>query len=90
MGDEKIPCALIVMGVSGSGKSTIAGALAKRLGWRFEDGEIRGRKLTDKIEPRVVKARLVERDGALVFEAPGVEIDPEAIAQAVAEERESQ
>jgi bifunctional DNA-binding transcriptional regulator/antitoxin component of YhaV-PrlF toxin-antitoxin module len=58
--------------------------------WRFEDGEIRGRKLTEKMEPRVVKARLVERDGALVFEASGVEIDPEAIGQAVAEERESQ
>ena len=39
MGDEKIPCALIVMGVSGSGKSTIADALAKRIGWRFEDGD---------------------------------------------------
>src|SRR5215467_11337970 len=35
----KIPCALIVMGVSGSGKSTIADALGKRLGWRFEDGD---------------------------------------------------
>jgi gluconokinase len=33
------PCALIVMGVSGSGKSTIAEALGKRLGWRFEDGD---------------------------------------------------
>jgi gluconokinase len=35
----KIPCALIVMGVSGSGKSTVADALGKRLGWRFEDGD---------------------------------------------------
>jgi gluconokinase len=33
------PCALIVMGVSGSGKSTVGEALAKRLGWRFEDGD---------------------------------------------------
>jgi gluconokinase len=33
------PCALIVMGVSGSGKSTIAGRLAERLGWRCEDGD---------------------------------------------------
>ncbi len=33
------PCALIVMGVSGSGKSTIASGLAERLGWRFEDGD---------------------------------------------------
>lgn len=31
--------ALIVMGVSGSGKSTIGEALAKRLRWRFEDGD---------------------------------------------------
>jgi gluconokinase len=35
----EIPCALIVMGVSGSGKSTVAGALGERLGWRFEDGD---------------------------------------------------
>jgi gluconokinase len=33
------PCALIVMGVSGSGKSTIATALAERLGWTCEDGD---------------------------------------------------
>lgn len=33
------PCALIVMGVSGSGKSTIATALAERLGWSCEDGD---------------------------------------------------
>jgi gluconokinase len=30
---------LIVMGVSGSGKTTIAAALAKRLSWTFEDGD---------------------------------------------------
>ena len=33
------PSALIVMGVSGAGKSTIAEALAKRLAWRYEDGD---------------------------------------------------
>ena len=33
------PCALIVMGVSGSGKSTIAARLAERLSWPFEDGD---------------------------------------------------
>jgi gluconokinase len=35
----KTPCALIVMGVSGSGKSTIADGLAERLGWQSEDGD---------------------------------------------------
>jgi gluconokinase len=39
VGNVTSPCALIVMGVSGSGKSTIAEALAKRLGWRCEDGD---------------------------------------------------
>jgi len=34
-----MPCALIVMGVSGSGKSTIASALAEKLSWTFEDGD---------------------------------------------------
>jgi len=35
----KTPCALVVMGVSGSGKSTIADKLAERLDWRYEDGD---------------------------------------------------
>ena len=33
------PCALVVMGVSGSGKSTIADKLAARIGWSYEDGD---------------------------------------------------
>ena len=57
--------------------------------WRFEDGEIRGRKLKPQ-EPRTMKARLVRRAGRLRFELPqGVQIEPEAIGQAVAEERAS-
>jgi gluconokinase len=36
---SKFPCALIVMGVSGSGKSTIAASLAERLNWVYEDGD---------------------------------------------------
>ena len=39
MADEIAPCALVVMGVSGSGKSTVADHLAARLGWRYEDGD---------------------------------------------------
>jgi gluconokinase len=35
----KVPCALVVMGVSGSGKSTIADKLAERLDWTYEDGD---------------------------------------------------
>ena len=38
-GARKTPCALVVMGVSGSGKSTIADKLAERLNWSFEDGD---------------------------------------------------
>jgi gluconokinase len=34
------PCALVVMGVSGSGKSTIAEHLATRLSWRYVDGDL--------------------------------------------------
>jgi carbohydrate kinase (thermoresistant glucokinase family) len=36
---SELPCALVVMGVSGSGKSTIGEALGRRLGWRYEDGD---------------------------------------------------
>jgi gluconokinase len=35
----RTPCALVVMGVSGSGKSTIGERLAQRLGWSYEDGD---------------------------------------------------
>ena len=35
----EMPCALVVMGVSGSGKSTIGDKLAERLGWSYEDGD---------------------------------------------------
>ncbi len=38
MGAE-IPRALVVMGVSGSGKSTIAERLAARINWRYVDGD---------------------------------------------------
>ncbi|MBR0650589.1 gluconokinase [Roseomonas terrae] len=31
--------AIVVMGVSGSGKSTVGGCLARDLGWMFEDGD---------------------------------------------------
>ena len=33
------PRILVIMGVSGSGKSTVAGALAKRLGWPLAEGD---------------------------------------------------
>ncbi len=39
MAERNAPCALVLMGVSGSGKSTIAEALAERIGWRCEDGD---------------------------------------------------
>jgi gluconokinase len=39
VGDATTACAVVVMGVSGSGKSTIAERLAARLGWRYEDGD---------------------------------------------------
>ena len=58
--------------------------------WRFEAGEIRGRKLHAIPTHKVIihQPNLVMRDGHLVFDAP--EVPPEAIAQAVREEREDQ
>ena len=35
---EQLPV-LVVMGVSGSGKSTVAGIVAGRLGWDLEEGD---------------------------------------------------
>lgn len=37
-GDAQVK-AIVVMGVSGCGKSTVGQALARRLGWRFADGD---------------------------------------------------
>ena len=39
MPPEPAPRALIVMGVSGSGKTTIGEQLAARIGWRYEDAD---------------------------------------------------
>ena len=33
------PTVLVIMGVSGSGKTTVGKALAKRLGWTFQEGD---------------------------------------------------
>jgi len=33
------PCVLVLMGVSGCGKTTVATILAGRLGWPFEEGD---------------------------------------------------
>jgi gluconokinase len=35
----QMPCVLVVMGVSGSGKSTVGEKLATQLGWNYEDGD---------------------------------------------------
>lgn len=36
---HKTPCAIVVMGVAGSGKTTIGEKLAEQLGWAYEDGD---------------------------------------------------
>jgi gluconokinase len=36
---QEVPSVLVVMGVSGSGKTTVAALLAGRLHWPFEDGD---------------------------------------------------
>jgi len=56
--------------------------------WRFEEGEIRGRKLAPAKEPRRIVAKLVKRGGMLVLDTKGLTIDPEDIARAIREERD--
>ncbi|MEX2540322.1 MAG: gluconokinase [Trueperaceae bacterium] len=38
-GIDRVARAVVVMGVSGSGKSTVGGLLARRLGWEFADAD---------------------------------------------------
>ena len=54
--------------------------------WRFENGEIRGRKLAVP-EPRRIIARLIRQGGSLVCDTSDYTIDPKDIAAAVREER---
>jgi len=64
--------------------------VSDQIDWRFEDGEIRGRKLVPVVEPAPVVGRLVKKGGALIMEIPkGYKVDPEDIAKAVRDERDS-
>jgi hypothetical protein len=42
-----------------------------------------------KAEPRTIMLKMVRRDGHLIADTKGLKIDPDAIAQAVREERDS-
>jgi bifunctional DNA-binding transcriptional regulator/antitoxin component of YhaV-PrlF toxin-antitoxin module len=60
-----------------------------QIDWRFEEGEIKGRKLAPQ-QPRTVTGKLVKRGGHMIFELPrGYKIDPEDIGRAVREDREN-
>ncbi len=64
--------------------------VSDQIDWRFEDGEIRGRKLVPVVRPAPVVGRLVRHGDALVMEIPkGYKVDPDDIARAVREERDS-
>jgi bifunctional DNA-binding transcriptional regulator/antitoxin component of YhaV-PrlF toxin-antitoxin module len=56
--------------------------------WRFEEGEIRGRKIAPQSEPRRIVGKLFRRGGLLVCDTDGLTISPEDIARAVREERD--
>lgn len=59
------------------------------LAWSSENGVVHGKRMVPK-EPRVIVAKLVKRGGRLCFDpGPGIVIDPDAIAEAVSEERKS-
>ncbi len=64
--------------------------LNDQVDWRFEEGEIRGRKLVPQPEPKRVRGKLVNKGNAWVFELPkGYTLEPDAIEKAVREERDS-
>lgn len=53
-----------------------------------EDG-IRLKLIPQAAQPRVVVGKLSKKGDALVLEAPGIQVDGDAIAEAVREERDS-
>ena len=54
------------------------------------DGTIKLVPVLTQPEPKRVFAKLVERDGVMIFELPeGYKLDPEDIGRAVAEDRKS-
>jgi hypothetical protein len=59
-----------------------------QIDWRFEEGEIRGRKLTPPSAPHRIVGKLIRKNGVLVCDTEGLTIDPEDIARAVREERD--
>jgi bifunctional DNA-binding transcriptional regulator/antitoxin component of YhaV-PrlF toxin-antitoxin module len=59
-----------------------------QIDWRFEDGEIRGRKLVHPPAPKRIVRKLITREGELVMDTSGLTIDEEDIATAVREERD--
>jgi bifunctional DNA-binding transcriptional regulator/antitoxin component of YhaV-PrlF toxin-antitoxin module len=61
-----------------------------KLDWRFEDGEIRGRKLVPQPGPKRLVGKLVKRGNGLFLEIPkGYKLAPGAIEKAVREERDA-
>jgi len=59
-----------------------------QIDWRFEDGEIRGRKLVHPPEPKRIVRKLITREGELVIDTTGLIVDEEDITTAVRDERD--
>ena len=72
------PIILVVMGVSGSGKSTIAKPVAERLGWPFEEGDDLHPKAN--IEKMAAGHPLTDADRAPWLDAVRAWIDAEVAA----------
>ena len=58
-----------------------------RIDWRFENGEIRGRKVTSQPSRRII-GKLLRRGDSWVLDCAGMTITESDIAQAVREERD--
>lgn len=63
--------------------------VSDHIDWRFEGGEIHGRKLVHERQPRRIVGRLVKHKDGFILQAPGITVDPQEIGRAVREERDS-
>lgn len=93
---DRGPCRVILLGMMGSGKTTIGRALAERTGWRYHDNDallaratgrtarelaLRGQEALRAAEAAALRLAVREPEPSIVAAAAGVVLDPRLRAE---------